>query len=71
LIEPAPEYVIEITLARIEYVKSVAALAVNSDGPKLICLLFFTALVRTLPNLRASRQAVSACVFRNRVLKTL
>jgi hypothetical protein len=42
LIEPALEYVIEITLARIEYVKSVAVLLVDSDEPKVICLLLFT-----------------------------
>jgi hypothetical protein len=36
-IEPAPKYVIEITLARIEYVKS-AAPVVESDGLKVIAL---------------------------------
>jgi hypothetical protein len=50
LIEPSPEYVIEIILARIEYVKSVAVLLAHSDEPRLICLLFFTSLVRRLLN---------------------
>jgi hypothetical protein len=36
-----PGYVIEITLARIEYVKSVGA-PDDSEEPKVICLLFFT-----------------------------
>jgi hypothetical protein len=41
-IEPALEYVIEITLACIEYLKSAAVLLDDSDEPKVICLLFFT-----------------------------
>jgi hypothetical protein len=40
-IESAPKYVIEITLPRIEYVKS-AALVVEFDESKVICLLSFT-----------------------------
>jgi hypothetical protein len=50
LIEPAPEYVIEITLARIEYVKSVAVLLVEFDEPKVICLLSFTREIEDCQN---------------------
>jgi hypothetical protein len=51
-IEPGAEYLIEITLARIEYVKSFAVLLVNSDEPKVICLLFFTSQIGRLQTQR-------------------
>jgi hypothetical protein len=50
------EYVIEITLPRIEYVKS-AALVVESDEPKGDLLALFHVLVGQIGKLQRCRQA--------------
>jgi hypothetical protein len=62
--------VIEITLARIEYVKSVTVLLVNSDEPKVICLLFLTSGsdVAKRPASESSRQCGLMFEWVNRVI---
>jgi hypothetical protein len=70
LIELVPKYVIEITLHRIEYLKS-AALVVKSDKPRVICLLCFIRKPQPLADRYTLYQKICSYEHIDLTLKTL